>query len=79
MKENVYEQLNFELNEQLDLINKKKMTMYYLWATKQQHNLSDEENDKIIGAMTCVGTAKNQYEYEYYADSALSYVKKIIS
>lgn len=79
MKENIYEQLNLELNEQLDLTNKKKMMVGYLWSTKNQQYFSEVENQKILGAMIAIGTAKNLNEYEYYSNNALAYVQKLLS
>lgn len=79
MKENIFEQLNFELNEQLDLINKKKMTVGYLWSTKNQQDFSEEENQNILGAMISIGTAENLNEYEYYSNNILAYVQELLS
>lgn len=79
MKENIFEQLNFELNEQLDLNNKKKMMVGYLWSTKNQQDFSEEENQNILEAMISIGTAKNQNEYDYYSNNVLAYVKELLS
>lgn len=79
MKENIFEQLNYELNEQLDLINKKKMMVGYLWSTKNQRGFSEEENQNILGAMISIGTAKNLNEYEYYSNNVLAYVQELLS
>lgn len=54
------------------------MMMGYLRSTSDQHNLSDEESDNIIGALISVCTAKNQKEYEYYSKNILAYIKDLI-
>ncbi|MEK5104946.1 hypothetical protein MKX83_23675 [Cytobacillus sp. FSL M8-0252] len=79
MQDNIYEQLNFELNEQQDLINKKKMMMGYLRLTSKQHDFSAEESNKILGALISIGTSKNQGEYEYYTENILAYIKELLS
>ena len=79
MKENILEQLNYELNEQLNLINKKKMMVGYLWSTKNQQGFSEVENQNILGAMISISTAKNLNEYEYYSNNVLAYVQELLS
>ncbi|MCM3412841.1 hypothetical protein [Metabacillus litoralis] len=79
MKDNIYDQLNFELNEQLDLINKKKMIMGYIRSTNTtQHGFTEEESNNIIGALISICTSKNHKEYEYYATNVMNYIKELI-
>ncbi|GLB61790.1 MULTISPECIES: hypothetical protein [Bacillaceae] len=79
MTDNIYNQLHLELNEQLDLINKKKMMMGYIRSTSNQHDLTKEESNKIIGALISVCTSKNHKEYEYYSENILDYIKELLT
>lgn len=49
MTDNIYNQLHLELNEQLDLINKKKMMMGYIRSTSNQHDLTKKKAIKLLG------------------------------
>lgn len=78
MTDNIYNQLHLELNEQLDLINKKKMMMEYLRSTSNQHDFTKEESNIITGALITVCTSKNHKEYEYYSENILNYIKELL-
>lgn len=78
MKDNIYDQLNFELNEQLDLINKKQMMMGYIRSTNNQNVFTEEERNNIIGALISICTSNNHKDYEYYASNIMNYIKELI-
>lgn len=78
MKDNIYDQLNLELNGQLDLINKKKMIMGYIRSTNNQNVFTEEESNNIIGALISICTSENHKDYEYYATNVMNYIKELI-
>ncbi|MFE7063858.1 hypothetical protein ACFVAD_17105 [Sutcliffiella sp. NPDC057660] len=78
MKDNIYDQLNLELNGQLDLINKKKMIMGYIRSTYNQIVFTEEESNNIIGALISICTSENHKDYEYYATNVMNYIKELI-
>lgn len=78
MKDNIYDQLNLELNGQLDLINKKKMIMGYIRSTNNQNVFTEEESNNIIGALISICTSENHKDYEYYATNVMNYIKALI-
>jgi hypothetical protein len=55
MKNDIYEQLIYELDEEKRLIDKKKILLGYLWNELKEPKCKESTKEKILSSMVSIG------------------------
>lgn len=75
MKNDIYEQLIYELDEEKRLIDKKKILLGYLWNELKEPECKESTKEKILSSMVSIGLEDKQSKVEAYSRFIFHYIE----